>query len=235
MFYHPALLFDYDKFNDQVTQLLHFVDDGDLTPLYEKAKEVYFNNQNETFVLFKYGQPLRLLRTITDIKFSLTKNSEIGYWVTLLLSKYVEPITSVGFNWRNLAAALKLINWSTQEIDMLFNGLPVNLLLQKEPIAKHIEVVRHNDPYWHWVRLSYSYNQGGWLSITDCKRLYNLLQSSKALVLKVQSDGELSQEQELYWKKAVLQGYNDALVMLSIALKENKGLYMTVVWDWDDD
>lgn len=221
MFYHESLLFDYKGFLEEAKPLVAEVEQGNLSSTYVRAEQIAASIEPESFVLANYGQWFRLPESESSKNFLRFQSSNIGYWFLLIMSKYLQPNpNSIGLHWSYLKNNLPKSGWSENDVVLLFEGLPIGSLLLGKDIERR-KAITHEDPFWYWIRPHYTYNQGGWLSLTECKRLYEQLQNTK--LSKNPPDENLS------------GSYKRALAMLSTAIDNNLGLYMVELWDWDDE
>lgn len=238
MFYHAAMLFDYKGFAKEAAPLARAVEEGSLVLLHHRASEIAKHISPETFILHDYGEPLNLLQSISEIETSPYRNSKIGKLFTVVMSTYLEPCSkSLGYNWRILIETLKDLKCKDNDLEKLYYGLPVGLLITPEATDQHVKKVEHNDPYWRWIRLDYSYNQGGWLPLEECQRLRTALKqvSIQLSEYNYQERSQTTETQNQSWKNSLQQGYEDAMEMLSLAIESKKGLYMVVLWDWGEE
>lgn len=239
MFYQASLFFDYLGFQYEASKLCQAIENGNLRPLQERVYEIAITTPPDKFVLrnYGYGGDLKTPESIDIVLSSPYRNAEIGQWLLVVMSTYLQPCpVSIGYNWKNLAQALETLHFPDEDIDKLSTGLPTSLLINTQASPQHLKVVAHTDPYWQWVRPLYTYQQGGWLPISECQRLLLALQELKLSMLEIETGfPNLPESAEVYWKNSVLQGYQDACTMLKASLAKDKGLYMVTLWQWHDE
>ncbi len=235
MFYHAAFLFDYVGFEKEARVLACAVEQGDLIPLHRRVSEIVTHSSPER--LPGNGNFLKLPQSISEVEASPYISSEIGRWFMVVVSTYLRPCpVSIGYNWGNLSSALEALGWKSADIERLCHGMPMGLLVTSAADSQHSDIVTHSDPYWRWIRLPHTYNQGGWLSVEGSRHLYVLLQEVEPQIAGLRYKGalKLTSAQNENWRSSVQRGCRDALMMLSAAIEANTGLYMVVLWEWDD-
>jgi hypothetical protein len=237
MFYHASLLFDYKGFASEANQLAHAVNQNNLAPLQKKADSLAKILWRESYILQDYGDPLYIPQPIKDVQTSLHKNRFIGDWFMIVMAQYVEPQPKhIGYNWRILETILQELNWNKEEIRLLFWGLPVGTLITQRDMTDYPETLVDSDPYWMWIRPDYSYGRSGWLSLEECIRLrVNLQEIGPAIRQYRARDETLTDLQKRQWEERLHSGYNDAIDMLDVAIRASKGLYLVVLWQWEDE
>ncbi len=227
MFYHIALLFDYEKFSKEAKPLGLSIEKGNIKDLDERIFQITSNTNDEDFILkdLGFGEPIKNVKSLVSLNEIQFLNYEIGKRFLVLMSQYLFPCAlNIGYSWRKLVSVLERINWSSSEINTLIYGDPIGKLVSdKAEDAHQIDKISHQDPYWRWIRPMYSYNQGGWVSYQDCVSLYDKLN-------KVIND-ELSQFQNPDEKKSEATLIQDTKTILSYAINEQKGLYVIVLWE----
>jgi hypothetical protein len=236
LFYHAALLFDYRGFAREAKPLSDAVNRNNLAPLHARADALARTMQPESYNLLDYGEPLNIPRTADDVQSSPYKNQFIGDWFMIILSQYVEPHPNhIGYNWRILETVLKELNWNMEEVQLLFRGLPVATLVTGDA-ENYPDNLAHSDPYWAWIRPDYSYGRSGWLSIEECNRLRVMLLQIGAEIEQYEVTREdLKDLHKKQWKTRVRRAYEGALGMLDRAVREDMGLFMVVLWQWEDE
>lgn len=232
-FYHAALLFDERGFVHEVGTLAAAVEQGDLSALHDRASRIIQAHEMVPFILDNLGfGGLKPLQPPDVAAVSPYRNSIVGQWFTVVLSDYLKPCPQYpGYHWRPLSAALEQIGWSQGDNEKLFYGEPLGLFFSRESI-KHSTVITHQDPYWRWVRPLYCNNQGGWLPHEECRRLLTRLQEIEPHLRALARD--MIDEQPQIARES-WAGYEDAVAMLTTATAEQQGLYMVILWQWDDD
>lgn len=232
-FYHAALLFDERGFVQEIGTLAAAVEQGDLSVLHDRASQIVQAHETAPFILDNLGfGGLKPLQTTDIVAVSPHRNLIVGQWFTIVLSDYLKPCPRYpGYHWRPLFAALERLGWPQEDNEKLFYGEPLGLFFSQESI-KHATVITHQDPYWRWVRLLYCTNQGGWLPREECARLLTRLQETEPQLRVLVRDmtDELPRIARESWA-----GYEDAVAMLTTATGQQQGLYMVILWQWDDE
>jgi hypothetical protein len=62
-----------------------------------------------------------------------------------------------------------------------------------------------------------------------------LLKTGSEIVQYHIRDENLTVFQKEHWEQRLQRGYKSAIDMLGRASKENKGLYLLVLWQWEDE
>jgi hypothetical protein len=237
MFYHAALLFDYKEFAGEARPLADAVNQNNLTLLHAQANVLAETIQQGSYSLLDYGDPLHIPRPLDDVQSSPYKNSFIGDWFMIILSQYVKPHPNhIGYDWRILETVLEEFKWNREDINLLFHGLPFGTLVASGDADNYSDKLTHSDPYWMWIRPDYSYGRGGWLSTEECRRLRVALLQIRSEIEQYQVKREhLEDHHKKQWKKRVQNAYQSALEMLGRAIGEDKGLFLVVLWQWEDE
>lgn len=159
---------------------------------------------------------------------------DIGHWFLIILAQYLKPCPSSLGNWSVLKTVLTMLKWSTDDCDLLFNGLPTHQLLKPMLLQKSPKPLKNEDPYWFWVHPGRGWS--GWLPIEDVQRLYNNLKDMEKPVLafdiyqfpNIWTDNPVVVRN---YKKYLRDGYYDTLSMLETANNSAQGLFMSIRLD----
>ncbi len=235
MWYLANLYFDYEEYRAELKALSDALDKGDPQPLRKEVKRVVTSGEfDHIFSRYGYGKILPM-PSIRRIETSPYRNSILGSWLFIITAKYLEPTQEcLGYDWRIVAESLEGLSWSKQEINLLINGSPMAKLLGKDSVNH--TVVEHGDPYWEWIRPSYSYNQGGWISMEECEKFFKLLQKTLEKDLgdgRHFNSGFLANKNET-WVYSLTHGIKSLLSILNLAIDKGCGIYSAIYWDWAD-
>lgn len=227
MFYHTALLFDYENFSKEAKPLGLSIEKGNIKDFDERIFQITSTTNEEDFILkdLGFGEPIKNVKPLVNLNEIQFLNSEIGKRFLVLMSQYLFPCSlKIGYSWRKLVSVLERMNWSSSEITTLIYGDPIGKLVSdKARDALPIDKISHQDPFWRWIRPMYSYNQGGWVSYRDCVSLYDKLNKVK--------NEQLSQSQNPDEEESEVTLIQNTKTILSYAIKEQKGLYVIVLWE----
>ncbi len=225
---HSAFLFDYKAFRYQIAPTVQAVDQGDYASLYTQATRVVHSMQQEAWVLHNQGTMLEDIEPAQEIT-----SSDIGYWLLILLSTYLQRAPSLGVNWGVLHKALPVVGWSDDEAWLLVRGLSTaNLLKPEIGTVQAKSSLRESDPYWYWMFPISSY-QHGWLSLEQISQLRSQLLAVRSSIMALDKtvidasygigpDGPLDNVARLR------VAYSDALSMLQSAEEAGLGLFMVI-------
>lgn len=244
-----SFLFDYDAFQATATPLVAALDAGDPRPLQESVTRIRQKaGPYKNWVLHDKGTALWDSVSAQDPRF---KSSLWGHWLLIVLSEFLHPCVSLGYDWTKLSVTLHSLKWSEVDVRRVFVGLPTVWLLKPEaPYErdKHgILIVEKPIPYWYLItpdRATYS----GWLPIEEIIRLRDRLLVDHASVIQkvihtqIQLPPNISTAKahispELdpnYWYKRIPVVYQQAIDMMDQAVDAGKGLLMVVYQEEGD-
>jgi hypothetical protein len=249
---HEASLFSYREFKADIQPFVNQLDRGDYDSLREHVRKVtnrirqrwplrdhgyvrYAEDGrcesvlSQEWPLFYHGEgPLLEEEEVMG----LSQPARLGYWLLLSLSEYLQPCPSPRGNWSVLQQALEAQEWSEESSNLLFEGLPLYLLLKPNAEPSKNGALGPTSPYWFLMRPSRG-PHSGWLPTEDVYRLLDELQRVGQAIRTfdvrrfddIRADNPIVvQEYIEYLDKA----YTDTLGMLRAAATAKVGLFMTI-------
>ncbi len=190
---HRGFLLDATGFQECVSPLLCSLDTGNAQPLFEQAIQVVEQNSPDLWPLELAGSALLNIRKVDSVGLpwkepieeclqdaSTIRPFDLGYWLLLVFSKFVQQPTGIGVNYATFCAFLRnFLGWNVHETKLLVQGIPAVVLLK--PNAASRSSVLKGDPYWYWMIPTHSYERG-WLSQDQISMLYHKLIAQKQAV-----------------------------------------------------
>jgi hypothetical protein len=245
---HRAYLLDSTAFQLEVAPIINILDQGNLYPLFNKAVSVFEQGSVEDWPLNSSGESL-----LDITKFNCSANpwekqieeilyepenvhpSEIGYWLLIFFSQFLEECAGIGINYTILDGILDERGWSKRERSVIFEGTPTYRLIKPES-----DQIPPQKPsvwrYWHWMRPGNVFREGV-ISKEEIMRLYNHLDDEKECIRSF--DHRQFGEEWRGWPLDVPEGqmeflnrlqdaYSNTLTMFSEAIDAKKSLYVTL-------
>jgi len=235
---HAAFLFDYIGFQTTVTSLTAMLDCGDSSLLREQVTRIRQGiGAYKDWILHDKGTDFRGdLGLERDPRY---QNSLWGHWFLIVLSTFLRPGISLGYDWSKLSCVLHAFQWEREDIFRVFAGQPTAWLLKPNAPYQRGQVVEWSDPYWYWINPRCTYC--GWLPMEDIAQLKKRLLAHRRLTeedVRTQialpsniSEEKASISKELdpnYWYERIPIVYQRAIEMMSQALDAGVGLFMVV-------
>lgn len=235
MWYLANLFFEYDDFQIEANSLAMSIEKGEIQPLLnEVAKIAAVPKHQEHLIKYGYGDVLPL-PNIRDVEISTHQNLILGKWFFILMAEYLESVpNSVGYDCRILSEGLSHLGWSEEDANLLIHGESIAVLFGEKSASK--PSVDQKDPYWFWVRPLYSYNQGGWLSVANCKRFQRKLHETYAENIENRKylRSEFFTGKDEAWIVSFTRGIRTFDVIFESAIEKGCGIYSAIYWDWED-
>lgn len=226
MHQHYFYCFDYNSFQTLAAPLAEQVQRNNLSPLAEKVITIATTLNPDTYILknvFTIESVITKLQTI-DEKQLKYRNITIGDAFMLLLSTYLRPLPQqIGFQWRILGEAFIALGWDKTECDLLLEGHPVGSLFYSELPLVH-KVPTYDDPFWRWIRLPGTFNQGGWLSLEACLHFRNKMREVEPVFTEASFSSKITDAALANEKYQILK------FILDEAIRSAMGLYTFVTW-----
>ena len=183
---HRGFLLDAKGFQECVSPLLRSLDAGDARPLFEQAVQVVEQNSPDLWPLRLAGSALLDIRKVNGVGVprkerieeclqdpSMIHGLDLGYWLLLVFSKFLQQPTGIGINYATFCAFLSnFMEWKVQETKLLAQGVPAVILLK--PDAVPVSCVEVTDPCWYWMIPTHAY-RSGWLSQEQISLFYQKL------------------------------------------------------------
>ncbi len=249
---HYAFSFDVNRFQKSISPLIAAVDEGNLRPLYDEAnKTIQFMAQG-AWLLDEAGSPLLGLDEIDRVNFAGVPRTQpikeylgdsnavhpgdIGYWLLLVMSRYLEKSCGIGGDYPILETALANAGWSYADCERLLRGLPCCLLMKSD--CKRLSLRTDNDPYWHWIVPSHA-QSSGWLSHHQVVRLLDEISSVRPTIQGYDPHlfpnpwnltGEALVDSQRDFIERLQNAYNKAIVMLQHAQQSSRGVFMIMAY-----
>ncbi len=245
---HRAYLLDSTAFQLEVAPIINILDQGNLYPLFNKAVSVFEQGSVEDWPLNSSGESL-----LDITKFNCSANpwekpieeilyepenvhpSEIGYWLLIFFSQFLEECAGIGINYTILDGILDERGWSEEDRRVIFEGTPTYKLIK--PDSNQVHPRKHSDwRYWHWMRPSNVFKEG-FISEDGIMRLYDLLENEEEYIRNFDHNyfGEewkgwtlAIPEGQLEFLKRLQDAYSYAVKLLSEAIDQKKSLYVTL-------
>jgi hypothetical protein len=224
---HAAFVLDHTAFQHHIAPILVAIDRGALYPLRTKAEAVIGSMEPEEWLLQEQGTMLESFEPFGDID-----HADIGYWLLVLMSTFLQRAPSLGTNWSVLLRALDIVGWSEDDSWLLARGVPTVSLLKPDIHIAPGTVLRESDPYWHWMVPTQSY-QRGWLPPEQVHRLKPRLESARDAIMALDDTViDASYGRSPYGPldnvARLRDAYGKALAMLKAASSVGKALYMVI-------
>jgi hypothetical protein len=157
---------------------------------------------------------------------------EIAYFFRILLAEYLEqcPRSPLG-NWSVLNSALSSLGWSHTERKILFLGLPTYKLLK--PNVEEIYEWPPNDKSPYWLRLHPFGSRSGWLPMEKINEYHDNLYKFKNEIkdFDISKIPDISGDNPVVirdYREYLLSAYEDTISMYSDAIRNGKGLFMSI-------
>lgn len=245
---HRAYLLNAGGFKEKVAPILASLDTGDAQPLYEQAVAIYQQTVPGEWILRLAGDSLLDIREVNSVGHpwkdpienrlkdaSTIPPYEIGYWLLIIFSTFLERCPGMGSNYSILEWVLgDMLGWNQEDKQLLFEGVSTSLLLKPDTVP--VLVVAREDPYWHWMIPSHSKSRG-WLSQEQISYLYQRLLLEKETIQTFDysrfgdhhgvfridvPDGQLD------YLKRLQAAFGRAIMMLEAAQQAKMEVYMTM-------
>jgi hypothetical protein len=157
-----------------------------------------------------------------DLKY---RNGLIGNYLLIVLSTFLFPALSLGYNFSKFSQILHALEWKKEDIDHILEGYPTSLLIKPGLLPIH-KIVEWEDPYWCWVRPLYS-NYSGWFPLPEIVRFHEKLNNDRDKVARINIPHQPVE--------ACLEIYTAAIQMLDQAIAADKDLFLVVHEEDEDD
>jgi len=255
---HYASTFSYKEYQDLARQFAEQVDQQNYEPLAQRTQDAIQRLQRDwpvsDFCSYKYEDGIEKkvltqewplwehggggLIASDEVKTHPTPTqSEIGEWFLIVLAEHLGPCPSPFGNWVVIHDVLTILGWDPSNADLLFKGLPTYKLLKPNIMEKEPRRRTHSSPYWFWLHAGHS--RSGWLPIEEIHRLDGQLRKMKNKVRKFDirklSRGFYNSYIDIHnpivirdYEQYLKAGYRDTLAMLSTALQQGTGLFMSL-------
>ena len=249
---HHAFLFDIHAFHKSISSLIVAVDRGDLLPLFDQANKIIKDVAPDVWLFDDVGSPLMGRDEIHKVNFAgvprtqpITQQladakavhpGDIGYWLLIVMSRYLEKSSGIGSNYSILETALTNMGWSHANRERLFYGLPTCLLLMSN--CTRVSLRTDKDPYWHWIVPPHA-QSSGWLPPEEVVRLVDHLASMQPRIQSYdpqlfpnpwQLTGEALIDSQHDFFVRLHNAYDEASVMLRQAQQSNRGVFMVMAY-----
>lgn len=249
---HHAFLFDIHAFRKAISSLIVAVDKGDLWPLFDQADKIIKDMTPDMWLFDDVGSPLMGCDEIHRVNFAgvprtqtITQQladvraihpGDIGYWLLIVMSRYLEKAPGIGPNYSILETALTNTGWSHMNCEHLFYGFPTCLLLRSN--CRRVSLRADNDPYWQWIVPPHA-RSSGWLPSDEAVRLGAHL---AAIRLRIQNydpqlfpnpwqlTGEALMDSQHDFSVRLHNAYDEASVMLQRAQQSNRDVFMVMAY-----
>jgi hypothetical protein len=244
---HRAYLLNAGGFKEKIAPILASLDAGDPQPLYEHATAIYQQIVPGEWILRLAGNSLLDIREVNSVGHpwkdpivnrlkdaSAIPSYEIGYWLLIIFSTFLERCPGMGGNYSILEWVLgDMLGWNQGDKLLLFEGTSTSLLLK--PNLPPASEARRGDPYWHWMIARSS--RGGWLSQDQVSYLYQRLLLEKETIQTFDYSrfgdhhGVFSidvPDGQLDYLKRLQAAFGRAIMMLEAAQQAKMELYMTI-------
>ena len=244
---HKAFLLDAHEFREKVLPILVSLDSGDARPLYELALSTFRRTEPSKWVLGMAGSSLLDITKVNSVGLPANRSvedllrdtsaippSELGYWLLLIFSDFLQECPGIGVNYAILDRVLNMLGWSQDDRRLLFEGVPTSTLLK--PASTPVPTVSEKDPYWYWMIPSHA-NKRGWLSQDQILRLYHQLHAEGrsirtfdhrrfgekwGLMPITVPDGQLD------YLKRLHEAFEHAIMMLEASQQAKTELYLVI-------
>jgi len=224
---HSAFILDHEAFRCHIAPVLAAVDQGNLELLRVQAEAVIGKIEPKDWLLQEQGTILESLGSFEDID-----HADVGYWLLVLMSTFLQRAPSLGTDWDVLLSALRIVGWSRDDSWLLVRGVPTVSLLKPDVYVAPGTKLKESDPYWHWMVPTQSY-QRGWLPPDQVCDLELRLESVRDAIMGLDEtvidssygrnpDGPLDNVARLR------DAYGKALEMLGAARSVGQALYMVI-------
>lgn len=168
---HRAFLFDASAFRESVSVILKELDAGNAQPLFDRAETIVDRTKPDEWILRLAGAALWRIRKYDSsgrlredpiegqvANAGAIPSYEIGYWLFIVLSEFVQRCPGMGYDYSVLEWVLGELGWRQEESQSLFEGESASLLLKPEEAP--VGIVKLSDPYWHWMIPLHSQGRG---------------------------------------------------------------------------
>jgi hypothetical protein len=223
-----TFLFDYVGYKAAVAPIVDELDKNNLEPLKNIVENVRKDHvDHQKWILHNVGTRLDNFALDQDVKY---QNSLIGHWLLIMLSTFLLPAQSLEYGWSKFSLILHKLNWSKEDINLILKGNSTSLLIKKT-IPPLTRVLEWNDPYWYWVMPRYG-PYHGWLPLDEIVRLFERLDADKYKIGEIDDPSS-----NLYFPASMSLDnvYIKGIQMLKQAKEANKGLFIVVYEEDDDD
>jgi hypothetical protein len=239
-----AFLFDYHTFRNIAMSLMAALDAGDPEPLQVRVTQMHQRaKSSKNWILHDKGTSLDDSVPAHDVRF---QSGLWGHWLLIVLSEFLSPCVSLGYDWTKLSCALYSLKWDDQDIRRVYAGEPTVWLLKPGTPYQPDMVTEWSLPYWYWLRPERS-TYSGWLSVEEVTRLRQRLYVDQASIegdlrtwIQLPSNvstanAHISRELNPdYWYEHIPVVYRQATDMLDQAIYAGKGLYLAVYQEEGD-
>ena len=168
-------LFDYNGFRSVANPLVVALERGDPKPLQNAVAKIREETTDaKEKILDEVGIPLR-----AELDFSGNSKYLQSTWgrsLLIVMSKYLSPTPSLGYKWSSFVGILKYTGWSLQNQQEIIRGFPTTWLIKPEALHPYDMVVKHDMPFWYWVR-PVQCTYCGWLSAEKIESLLAQLET----------------------------------------------------------
>ena len=136
--YHKAYIFGRSRFERRIVPLIDALGRGEIEPIFNEALGVQNKSSSNQWVFNEVGD---IWPDIESRSFGGQPRStpldkhclsdidpmDIGYWLMIILSKYVDSYCGLRENFSILSTVLeKRMGWAKDEIDLLVQGMPLS-------------------------------------------------------------------------------------------------------------
>jgi hypothetical protein len=243
---HRAFLLDAHGFKGKIIPLIQSLDAGEAQPLFDQSVAIIEKMVNTEWILSLAGSNLLDIRQVNaagrpwpnsiedqlEYSFSIPPY-EIGYWLLIVFSDYLERCPGIGSNYSVLKGVLEMLAWSQEDISLLYKGIPTNLLLKPDSVP--VSSVSLEDPYWYWMTPRAA--SSGWLTQEQVGYFYDKLLSEKDTIRTFDPHRFGDQwggipitipEGQLDYLKRLHEAFDQALMMLETAQQAKREIFMTI-------
>ncbi len=240
---HSTFLFNYQEFQETIMPLTHALNSGNTAPLQKRVAQIRQEIKvEENWMLHDKGTYLTDdAGLLSDTRY---QNALWGNWFLIVLSTFLQPITSFDYDWSKLSVTLHSMGWDVTDVELVTKGLPIVWLLKPEATYQHGMRIEWTLPYWYWIRpMRCSYC--GWLPIEEVIRLHKLLQSKQDLFEAYVPDfiqlpanvsatnAYISRELDPnYWHTRIPLVYNQAIQVMEYAVNNKQGLFTVIYQEY---
>ena len=250
---HHASVFLYKQYQDEARKLVEQVDQQNYAPLRERTRKAIQQLQRawplsdlgrieyqgsiakktltQEWPLLDHGESS--LATENDITSkAVPAPRDLGHWFLIILAEYLQPCPSPLGNWRVLDAALDVLGWQREDLDLLFIGLPTSKLLKPDVRERSPYLLNDSVPYWFWLHPNAA--RSGWLPVEEIHRLHEQLRGLENEIgaFDVRQIPNIDADNPVVvrdFQSHLQLSYLDTLAMLSTATKFEQGLFMSII------
>lgn len=198
-------------------------------PFYKRMSGIARNIKPEEWVL--QGQGTMFDEDVNDLAVK-PSSGEIGFWLLVFLSTFLEEIQSSHIQWGLLFYALDKVGWSKEDYLPLLEGSSLPLLL-KPDLRNSRFVVSDEAPYWNNMVPTQSFKRG-WLSLEEISDIKSRLMSSQNAILSLSEENLASYSESVFINKskkpALHAALNNLIALLESTENNHLGLLIIVSW-----